>query len=260
MKSVNRLLTLTEPPAFELINANGCSSVLLVCDHASNRVPQSLNQLGLEAAQLNSHIAWDPGAAQVAREMSVVLDAPLFVSNYSRLVIDCNRPPGRNDSIPAQSAGIVIPANANISAADALLRYQALFEPYQSAIGKFLDDRLPEIERLISVHSFAPELHGNKRPWWVGVCYRLDVDLAKHLRIALSNSIDGQVGDNRPYRIETDVDYTVPVQGESRGISSIMLEIRQDKIRTSALAIEWGKTLAHAWQEIESATAMPGNP
>jgi len=251
MKSLNKLLSPAEPPAFELINANGRNSVLLVCDHASNRLPLLLGNLGLDAAQLDSHIAWDPGAAQVARAMSAVLDAPLLVSNYSRLVIDCNRAPDRNDSIPAQSAGIVIPGNVELSAANALLRCQALFEPYQSVIGKFLDSRLPKIEHLLSIHSFTPELHGNKRPWWIGICYRLEVELAKLLRMALSNSVDGLVGDNEPYKIETDIDYTIPVQGESRDIPSIMLEIRQDKIRTPAMAIVWGETIAHAWQEIE---------
>ena len=260
MKSLNKLLTPAELPAFELINANGHSRVLLVCDHASNRIPLSLGNLGLDAGQLDSHIAWDPGAAQVARAMSAVLDAPLLVSNYSRLVIDCNRAPDRNDSIPAQSADMIILGNLKLSAANALLRCQTLFDPYQSAIGKLLDSRSPKIEYLLSIHSFTPELHGKKRPWWIGVCYNLELELATQLRMVLSNRIDGQVGDNEPYNIETDVDYTIPVQGESRDIHSIMLEIRQDKIRTTAMAIEWGETIAHAWQEIEPAVSAIANP
>ncbi len=109
------LLASSEPPVFELVNPGGGSSAVLVCDHASNRVPASLGRLGLEPHQLADHIGWDPGAAEVARRLSVQLDAPLLLSGYSRLVIDCNRPPHSEESIPEQSAGVPVPGNRGLT-------------------------------------------------------------------------------------------------------------------------------------------------
>lgn len=102
---MNTLLGADDPKPFELVNSEGRSELVLFCDHASNRVPASLNNLGLSDEQLASHIGWDPGAALLARALSVRLDAPLLLSNYSRLVIDCNRHPTAADSIPTTSDG-----------------------------------------------------------------------------------------------------------------------------------------------------------
>jgi predicted N-formylglutamate amidohydrolase len=89
-------------PACEVINAGEAGTAFLVCDHASNRVPWLLGNLGLEPAQLADHIGWDPGAAEVARRLSGHLDAPLGLSGYSRLAVDCNRPPDSRESITAE--------------------------------------------------------------------------------------------------------------------------------------------------------------
>ena len=106
--STKKLLADDERPAFEIVNANGSSNFVLVCDHASKRVPRSLSKLGLTTDQLDDHIGWDPGAADVARLLSQNLNAPLVLSGYSRLVIDCNRPLQSVQSIPEQSAGVLI--------------------------------------------------------------------------------------------------------------------------------------------------------
>ena len=119
MTPLPALLGDDEPAPFELINEGGLGNLVLVCDHASNRVPARLANLGLTRLQLASHIGWDSGAAAVSRRLSARLDAPLVLSNYSRLVIDCNRWPAAVDSIPASSDGIVIPGNVALSEEDA---------------------------------------------------------------------------------------------------------------------------------------------
>src|SRR5688572_15386310 len=88
------MLAADEPAAFTVERPQGRSDFFLVCDHASRLIPRSLGSLGLDDRQLASHIAWDIGAAGVARRLSAALDAALLLQNYSRLVIDCNRPPG----------------------------------------------------------------------------------------------------------------------------------------------------------------------
>ena len=165
------LLATDEPPALEVVNACGAGSAVVVCDHASNRVPRRLAGLGLVPAQLVTHIAWDPGAEEVARRVAEQLDAPLVVSGYSRLVIDCNRPLESEESIAVTSAGMAVPGNCAISSADRALRAAALFRPYHRAIAEVLNQRSAARRRslLLSIHSFTPVLNGDRRPWQVAM-------------------------------------------------------------------------------------------
>ena len=118
LRSSDALLGEGEPPAVELVR-RGRSPFVFVCDHASGRLPRALGSLGLTPAALASHIAWDIGAAAVARLLAVTLDGDLVLQAYSRLVIDCNRPLDAPDSIVALSAGVAIPGNRDLSAAEA---------------------------------------------------------------------------------------------------------------------------------------------
>jgi predicted N-formylglutamate amidohydrolase len=53
-------------PGFDVLCANGKSRFVILCDHASNRIPAELGGLGLGPSDLARHIAWDIGAAGVA--------------------------------------------------------------------------------------------------------------------------------------------------------------------------------------------------
>ncbi len=245
------LLEPDDPAVFELVNPHGSSNLVLVCDHASCRVPRKLGSLGLKQDQLADHIGWDPGAAEVARQLSDLLDAPLLLSGYSRLVIDCNRPPAASDSIAEESAGVSVPGNRNLTQLDCDQRREELFEPYHQAISRFLDKRADKKTLLLSVHSFTPVLMGQERPWPIGVCYGHDNRFALLMLAALAGNVDGEVGDNQPYAIEDDTDYTIPVHGEGRGLPNLMIEIRQDVIRTADGVSAWTKKLADAWLQVK---------
>jgi predicted N-formylglutamate amidohydrolase len=246
------LLDPDEPPAFEIVNARGAGSAVLVCDHASNRVPRRLGTLGLATEQLADHIGWDPGAAEVARRLSAHLDAPLVSSGYSRLVIDCNRPLDHAASIPEQSAGVPVPGNLGLSAETRAARVETLFQGYHRAIDRLLDTRANRPSLVLSLHSFTPILNGEQRPWPVGVSHWRDRRLAALLSKALALRVEGIVGDNQPYPIEEAVDYTVPVHGEGRGLHAVMIEIRNDGLRTRTQIIAWAERLAAAYREIEA--------
>jgi predicted N-formylglutamate amidohydrolase len=245
------LLADDEPQAFEIVNATGLSKLVLVCDHASKRVPRCLDNLGLTPEQLDDHIGWDPGAADVARLLSLKLDAPLVLSGYSRLVIDCNRPLQSLQSIPEQSAGVLIPANQNITAEDRARRVNNLFAPYHHAINQLLAARQNTATAFLSIHSFTPSLDGQQRPWHIGVSSWRDHRLAKQLIDVLKKNNEIVVGDNEPYAIDTEFDYAIPVHGEGRGLPSAMIEIRQDGIRTSAGVAAWAERIAKACQVID---------
>jgi predicted N-formylglutamate amidohydrolase len=249
--STDFLLAADEPPAFEIVNASGASKLVLVCDHASKRVPRCLDNLGLTSEQLDDHIGWDPGAADVARLLSKNLDAPLMLSGYSRLVIDCNRPLQSSQSIPAQSAGVLVPRNHNVTAEDRARRVNNLFTPYHNAINQLLAERKHRPTIFLSIHSFTPQLNGLHRPWHIGISFWRDHTLAKLLIHALKKNDAIVVGDNEPYAIDAEFDYAIPVHGEGRGLPSAMIEIRQDGIRTAAGAAAWAARITLAYQEVE---------
>jgi len=249
--SPRKLLADDEPPAFEIVNANGSSQFVLVCDHASRRVPQCLINLGLTDEQLDDHIGWDPGAAEVARLLSKNLNAPLVLSGYSRLVIDCNRPLQSIQSIPEQSAGVMVPGNQNLNEEERALRVNDLFHPYHNAITELLDSRKNRTTFLLSIHSFTPVLNNQQRPWNIGVSFWRDDYFAKKLIDALSQSNDILVGDNQPYAIDAEFDYAVPVHGEARGLPSAMLEIRQDGIRSVEGVANWAGRITKVCLQIK---------
>lgn len=246
------LLGSDEPSPVELVNADGRSSAVLVCDHASNRVPRQLGSLGLNAVQLADHMGWDPGAADVARRLSALLDAPLVLSSYSRLVIDCNRPLRNAESIAEQSDGVPVPGNRGLSPLERESRINALFQPYHDAIDRLLDGRTRRPSLLLSIHSFTPVLNGRLRPWHIGISHWRDRRLAALMLGALAHSGEFTVGDNEPYPIDDDVDYTIPAHGEGRGLPSVMIEIRQDGIQTAAAAAAWAARLAEAYRLIQA--------
>jgi predicted N-formylglutamate amidohydrolase len=246
-----------EPPAFEVVNPHGSSTgtAFLICDHASPRLPRRLGDLGLSEAQRLDHIGWDPGAALVARRLAALLDAPLVLSGYSRLAIDCNRPPHVPASVPAQSCGVPIPGNADVDDAERAARAEALFHPYHRAIAALLDWRRQAGQRtaLLSVHSFTPVLGGQTRPWQIGVMYGRDRRLADLLLRALRRDAALVVGDNQPYTVTDTTDYGVPVHGEARGLPCVLIELRNDLISEEDGACAWAQRLHDAYREIEPA-------
>lgn len=246
------MLAEDEPAAVQTVNARGRSSVVLVCDHASNRVPCSLGNLGLTPEVLGSHIAWDPGAASVAHDLAGQLDASLLLSGYSRLVIDCNRPLESPESIAAYSAGIPVPGNQALTPEYREARIASCFRPYHEAIAALLDGRGHRPTVLISLHSFTPSLDGQHRPWQIGVSSWQDSRLATCIREALGAPGDLVVGNNEPYPIDEAFDYTIPVHGEGRGLPCAMIEIRQDEIGNQVAAARWATRVANVYRQIEA--------
>jgi len=146
---------------------------------------------------------------------------------------------------------VLVPGNRGLSPPERELRINTLFRPYHDAIDRLLDDRCQRPCLFLSIHSFTPILNGQPRPWDIGVSCWHDRRLAALLLDALVHRGDVIVGDNQPYPIEADVDYTIPVHGEVRGIPSAMIEIRQDGISTTEGVAAWAARLAQAYRLIE---------
>lgn len=259
-----RLLAADEPAPITVRNENGQSPFLIVVDHAGNLIPRALNRLGVPEAECERHIAWDIGIAAVSGFVADAIDATLVQQNYSRLVIDCNRTPGLDTSIPKISELTPIPGNIGLSDDGKGARVREIFRPYHDRIETELDRRR-EAGRpaaLIAMHSFTPVFMGAARPWHAGVLYNRDRRFAD-LLLALLKREDGLfVGDNEPYSVSDLSDYTIPVHGERRGLIHVEIEIRQDLIGDEAGQRAWGALLAcllpKAYQELVTAGA-PGS-
>jgi predicted N-formylglutamate amidohydrolase len=234
-----------DTPAFSILRPRAAAAVLLVCDHASNRVPPDLGGLGLPPGELERHIGWDIGAAAVARQVSEGLRATAVLAGVSRLVIDCNRFPDDPTSIPAESDGTVIAANRDLTPAEREHRARAWLHPYHHAIDRELAriERIHPVATLISIHSFTPAMNGQgERPWSVGILWNRDPRLAP-ATIAALRAKGLEVGDNQPYSGRGPA-YTIDLHAAHHGRPHVTFEIRQDLIADRTGARKWGRLLA----------------
>jgi predicted N-formylglutamate amidohydrolase len=241
------------PPPIEIVNENGASRTLLVCEHASRHMPARYRDLGLPPGERDRHIAWDIGAAAVTRELAAALDAPAYLGTYSRLLIDLNRPIGAPSSIPERSEATDIPGNVGLDAAERDARRQAIFAPFQARLSERLERRRPD--RIVAIHSFTPVFLGVSRPWHIGILYDAARDFGEAMLAKLREDRAIVVGANVPYVIERSEDYTVPVHGDDLGIPAILVEIRNDLIREADGVSEWAARLARALSHVPSSRA-----
>jgi predicted N-formylglutamate amidohydrolase len=129
---MDSLLAVDEPAPVAVYDGSDSSPFLFVADHASNSIPRSLSRLGVPETELKRHIAWDIGIAAVCRLVTDMLDATLVQQNYSRLVIDCNRRPGSETSIPIISELTRIPGNIGLGEGQKAARVREIFRPTTS--------------------------------------------------------------------------------------------------------------------------------
>jgi predicted N-formylglutamate amidohydrolase len=248
------LLSREDPAPVVEENPEGRSPFLLTSDHFGRAIPRQLGDLGLPESELTRHIALDIGIAGVARALAAHLNAHLIAQAYSRLVIDCNRPPDAPSSIPRISETTMIPGNEGLTREAAEARRHEIFDPYHRRISETIERRLrqgmPTV--LVSLHSFTPVYAGIKRPWHVGTLYQSDTRLPPLLLKELRAQGDLVVGDNEPYAVSNETDYTIPVHGEARGLMNTGIEIRQDLIEDQAGETQWAERLANIFGEIEA--------
>lgn len=238
-------------PPVVVLNEAGRSPFVLLCEHASRLVPLGYGRLGLGADEFDRHIAWDIGAAEVAMRLACLLDAPLFLAGYSRLLIDLNRPPDSPTSIPEISEATVVPGNLGLDAAERRLRRELWFDPFHQAVKTHLDSRHGRPTAVLGMHSFTPVFGGIARPWHASVLFGRAEAFGEELASAIAAQSGALVGRNEPYRVSLEHDYTVPVHGDANGCPAALIEVRQDLI-TDVFGIErWSRVLAAALTAIE---------
>jgi predicted N-formylglutamate amidohydrolase len=245
------LLAQDEPAPFEVVEGRADSPYIILCDHAESRLPRALGSLGLSDRDLERHIAWDIGAGALARRLAAALNGWLILQNYSRLVIDCNRPLTSPESIVERTEDSAIPGNQGVSREQAKLRARSIFEPYHARVRRELDARAAQGKpsTLIFVHTFTPTFRGVARPWHVGVLYHRDTRLARPLLAALRREPSLRIGDNQPYSASALTDYGMIEHGERRGLPHVELEVRQDLLDDAQGQQSWAERLARLLKE-----------
>lgn len=217
---------------------------LVLADHASAALPEGYGSLGLGPDQLERHIAYDIGIKGVATALHGLLNVPVVMAEFSRLLIDPNRGEEDPTLIMRLSDGAVVPGNREIEASEAERRKALYYRPYHQAIDDEIDRFLAAgiTPRLLSLHSFTDDWRGMRRPWHAGVLWDEDERLVAPLLAALRAEPELVVGDNEPYtgRLEGDC---MNRHGTKRGLPHALLEIRQDLIADEAGQQEWAERI-----------------
>jgi predicted N-formylglutamate amidohydrolase len=229
-----------EHEAFRLLGTPRFGGILVVSDHASNRVPDDID-LGIDSALLTQHIAVDLGVAEVGALMAERAGTAAFQGNVSRLVCDINREPHAPAVIPIASDGHAIPGNALDHAAHKA-RLERFHTPYHTALAALLDESPPAL--VLSLHSFTPQLatSDEPRPWQAGVLYNED-DRAARLAIPLLEAEGLIVGDQLPYSGKL-LNYTMNRHCEAEGRPYLGIELRQDEVVSRQQQAKWAELLA----------------
>ena len=221
--------------------------LLLVCDHASNRIPAEFAGLGLDDEALASHIGWDIGAGALTRRLAALLDAPALLCRFSRLLVDPNRALNHPQAIPAESGGVRVPGNEGLTPAERECRAARFHRRWHEAIAAALDGL--GAPALVAAHSFTPVLDVGERPWQASVLHDDDERLARPLLRALRRCDGLTIGDNEPYTGYSSLSYTLPHHAGRRGLRSAALEVRQDLLASQEGVERWAHILAGALGE-----------
>jgi predicted N-formylglutamate amidohydrolase len=236
---------------FDVVDGDPASGLIIVCDHAENRLPAKYGDLGLPESEFSRHIAYDIGAGAVSRALAKSLGVPAVLSTFSRLLIDPNRGEDDPTLIMRISDRAVVLGNAGVDAAERAYRIANFHAPYHAAIDAAINRGMatgvPPV--LLSIHSFTPAWAGKVRPWHAGILWDADPRMAVPLIEALREEPDLLVGDNEPYSGSLTND-TMYRHGTRRGLAHALLEIRQDLIADPEGVAEWAGRLAPIVVEI----------
>ncbi len=221
-------------PVVHKTPAGGRPTVLVVCEHASNRVPGFLGDMGLSRDALQSHIAWDPGALAVAQGIAQGMSGSLIYGGVSRLVYDCNRPPEAADAMPARSEDIPVPANANMTADERTDRVAQVYRPFAAALSDEIAQNRETLELMVTMHSFTPVYRGQNRAVELGLLHGADDRFAQAMMGTAPPDLPYVTRLNEPYSAVDGVAHTLDVRAVPNGLLNVMIEIRNDLIQTPA--------------------------
>jgi predicted N-formylglutamate amidohydrolase len=231
--------------SYEIVPGALETSLLIICDHATNLIPPSYGTLGLDDIQLNRHIAYDIGALAVARELGARLKATVISSRFSRLLIDPNRGEDDPTLVMRISDGAIVPGNATLSQAERERRVAAFYKPYHDAIAAETGamEARGLVPAIVSIHSFTEAWRGVPRKWHAAILWDNDPRLSLPLLRELRRRTGFEIGDNEPYSGHLRND-SIFRHATLRGLPNALVEVRQNLIREEKGQREWAELLA----------------
>ncbi len=214
---------------------------LIIADHASNRLPPEIEDIGVSPEDMEKHIAYDIGTEMLALRLQSLLKCPAIIADWTRLLIDLNRDPKHPGLVPDASDGITVPYNVAMSAAEKMQRMQLYFAPYHQRISQEID-RL-ENPFLLALHSFTPVMSGFARPWDIGFLWNSDGALSLRAAALMAETAPHlAIGLNQPYSGKT-LNYTMDRHAGRRNLPYLSIEIRQDLLATPEDIMLWAARL-----------------
>lgn len=252
------LLAPGEAPPFHLVNPHGAARAVILCDHASNRIPVALGDLGLPGFERDRHIAYDIGAEGIARHLAEMLDAPAVIAGYSRLVIDLNRFPDDLTLIREISDRTVIPGNRRLAIAERARRIRDLHRPYHQAVEQAITAKrsVCGVPAIISVHSCTDVYLGRKREMHLGLLSAEDRRMAEPMLAILQREAGVDARDNEPYSGFDPYGCTLETHVMPHGLPNILFEFRQDLIRSPEGQRHWAVIAGRALAEVLADPAL----
>ncbi len=228
-----------------VVNGNGSCPAVVICEHASRHIPDSLNGLGLGETDLRSHIAWDIGAEAVSRRLAELLDAPLIVQRYSRLVYDCNRPSTSLAAMPAISETTRVPGNVALTSADRAQRINEIYEPFHNKVSEIINRLVASgtPPAIITVHTFTRTYKGVPRSVDLGVLHDTDSRLADTILGLCEQESGFDARRNEPYGPADGVTHTLVRHCLAAGLRNVMFEVRNDLVADETGQQAWASTL-----------------
>ncbi len=242
-------------------NRNARGPFLVVCEHASNHFPAAFGTLGLSAEARKAHIAWDPGALNLARGLATALDAPLVAAGISRLVYDLNRPPHAPGAMAARSEVFDVPGNAALTAAERRDRTERIYLPFHAALHAEIARRLamgrPPV--LVTVHSFTPVYFGKPRAVELGIIHDADPAFARAVHAEAEARTGLTCRLNEPYDASDGVTHTLRLHATPYGLAHVMLEIRNDLLADEEAAAAMAAGLAPVLSAAQARLSTPSD-
>ncbi|MCP4234582.1 MAG: N-formylglutamate amidohydrolase [Aestuariibacter sp.] len=242
MSSLTELLVSDESAAL-VENPGGKGQVVLICEHAGRQLPGFIDSLGIEESVMSTHIAWDLGAAALSRLLSELLDAPLVLQRYSRLVYDCNRSFEALDAIVEKADGVAIPGNADLSAEQRKQRFDMIYQPFHSAVQDTIAGRSKPV--IVTIHSFTPFFQGRQRDFELGILHDADSRLADSLLAQTQLDTAFRTVRNKPYSAADGATHTLITHGVKQSLQNVMFEVRNDLLGDSASISLWARRLSN---------------
>ncbi len=205
---------------------------VLTCEHASNRLVGVVANAA-DRALLDDHWGFDRGIAPVTEAMARALDCVAVLSDFSRLLVDPNRPIDSPTLVVERCGEVPVSFNQGLAPADVRHRIETLYAPYHGTVDRVCRARLARgPAHLVSMHSYTPDFLGQRRSMEIGVLF----DDYEAEAEALGGALEKQgfaVALNEPYSGKAGAfTYSIMKHGQAHGVPFIELEVRNDLIET----------------------------